>query len=161
MSFDADKLYELLPAVHRVRDAQLGYPLKQLIGVIADQVAVVQENLDQLYDNNFVETAAPWALPYIGDLLGIRGLSGSTTLTRAPRSEVGHTIAYRRRKGTAAMLELLARDITGCGIIQKNFQNIAEEDGSRLTPLESAAEADWQSEERNHHSGAGRVRSRR
>jgi hypothetical protein len=52
-------------------------------------------------------------LPYIGDLLGIRGLSGSTTLTRAPRAEVGHTIAYRRRKGTAAMLELLAHDVTG------------------------------------------------
>jgi len=113
MSFDADKLYELLPAVHRVRDAELGYPLKQLIGVIADQVAVVQENLDQLYDNNFVETAAPWVLPYIGGLLGIRGLSGSTTLTRAPRAEVGHTITYRRRKGTAAMLELLAHDVTG------------------------------------------------
>ena len=113
MSFDADKLYELLPAVHRVRDAELGYPLKQLIGVIAGQVAVVQEDLDQLYDNHFVETAAPWALPYIGDLLGIRGLSGSTTLTRTPRAEVGHTIAYRRRKGTAAMLELLAHDVTG------------------------------------------------
>src|SRR5205823_9213896 len=67
----------------------------------------------QLYDNHFVETAAPWALPYIGDLLGIRGLSGGGTLTRAPRSEVGHTIAYRRRKGTAAMLELLAHDVTG------------------------------------------------
>jgi len=113
MSFDADKLYELLPAVHRVRDADLGYPLKELIGVIADQVAVVQENLDQLYDNNFVETATPWVLPYIADLLGLRGLSGSTTLTRAPRAEVGHTIAYRRRKGTAAMLEQLAHDVTG------------------------------------------------
>jgi len=40
-------------------------------------------------------------------------LSGSTTLTRTPRAEVGHTIAYRRRKGTAAMLELLAHDVTG------------------------------------------------
>ncbi len=113
MSFDADKLYELLPAVHRARDAELGYPLQQLIKLIAGQVAVVEENLNQLYDNNFVETAAPWVLPYIGDLLGIRGLSGSTTLTRAPRAEVGHTIAYRRRKGTAAMLELLAHDVTG------------------------------------------------
>ena len=113
MSFDADKIYELLPAVYRVRDAEQGEPLRQLIEVIAGQVAVVEENLEQLYDNHFVETAAPWALPYIGDLLGIRGLSGGGTLTRAPRSEVGHTIAYRRRKGTAAMLELLARDVTG------------------------------------------------
>jgi hypothetical protein len=113
MSFDGDKLYELLPAVHRIRDAEQGEPLRQLIEVIAGQTAVLEENLAQLYDNNFVETAAPWVLPYIGDLLGIRGLSGGGTLTRAPRAEVGHTIAYRRRKGTAAILELLARDVTG------------------------------------------------
>jgi len=113
MSFDADTLYRLLPAVHRVRDAEQGYPLKQLIEVIAGQVAVTEENLEQLYENNFVETAAPWGLPYLGDLLGIRGMSGGGTLTRAPRAEIGHTIAYRRRKGTASMLELLARDVTG------------------------------------------------
>jgi hypothetical protein len=113
MSFDAERLYKLLPAVHRIRDAEQGYPLRELIGVIADQVDVVEENLEQLYDNHFVETAAPWALPYLGDLLGIRGLSGGGTLTRAPRSEVGHKLAYRRGKGTAATLELIARDVTG------------------------------------------------
>jgi hypothetical protein len=113
MSWDADEIYELLPAVYRVRDAEQGEPLRQLIEVIASQVAVVEESLEQLYDNHFVETAQSWALPYIGDLLGIRGLSGGGTLTRAPRAEVGHTIAYRRRKGTAAMLELLAHDVTG------------------------------------------------
>jgi hypothetical protein len=113
MSFDAERIYKLLPAIHRVRDAEQGYPLRELIGVIADQVGVLEENLEQLYENQFVETAAPWALPYLGDLLGIRGLSGGGTLTRAPRPEVGHTIAYRRRKGTAAMLELLAHDVTG------------------------------------------------
>ena len=81
MSFDADRLYALLPAVHRIRDAEQGYPLRQLIGVIADQAAVLEEHLEQLYDNQFVETAAPWALPYLGDLLGLRGLSGRGALT--------------------------------------------------------------------------------
>ena len=79
---------------------------------IAGQVAVLEENLEQLYDNQFVETAAPWALPYLGDLLGIRGLL-TGAMARSPRAEVGHTVAYRRRKGTAPMLELLARDVTG------------------------------------------------
>ena len=32
---------------------------------------------------------------------------------RQPRAEVANTIGYRRRKGTAAMLEQLARDVTG------------------------------------------------
>ncbi|MGA9365523.1 MAG: hypothetical protein WBW16_14260 [Bacteroidota bacterium] len=113
MSFDADKLYNLLPAIYRIRDADQGYPLRQFIEVIADQVAVLDENLNQLYDNQFVETATPWALPYIGDVLGIRGLSAGGLMARSPRAEVGHTVAYRRRKGTAAILELLARDVTG------------------------------------------------
>ncbi|HUO08064.1 MAG TPA: hypothetical protein VM008_07180 [Phycisphaerae bacterium] len=113
MSFDPDTLYKLLPAVHRVQDDNLRGPLRQLIEVIAGQVAVVEESLEQLYDNSFVETAAPWALPYLADLLGIRGLSGDNARTRAPRSEIGHTIGYRRRKGTVVMLESLARDATG------------------------------------------------
>ncbi|MFI1258880.1 hypothetical protein ACH4U6_34565 [Streptomyces netropsis] len=32
---------------------------------------------------------------------------------RSPRAEGAHTIAYRRRKGTAAALEQLTRDVTG------------------------------------------------
>ncbi len=125
MSFTADQLWNLLPAHLRTRDAELANPdgpdtsgdwrsgpLRELVEVLAEQVAVLEENLDQLYDNHFVETASPWALPYIGDLLGIRGLPVGG-MRRSPRAEVGHTVAYRRRKGTAPMLELLARDITG------------------------------------------------
>jgi hypothetical protein len=111
MSFNADKLYNLLPGVYRIRDAEQGYALRQLVEVIAAQAAVLEESLDQLYDNHFVETAAPWVLPYIGDLLGIRGLTQYGVLP--PRAEIGNTVAYRRRKGTASMLEQLARDITG------------------------------------------------
>lgn len=112
MSFDAETLYRLLPSVHRIRDAEQGYPLRQLIEIIADQVAVLEEELEKLCDNQFVETAAPWVLPYLGDLLGLRGLGvGGGSEPFAPRAEVANTIAYRRRKGTAAMLEQLARDI--------------------------------------------------
>ncbi len=125
MSFDADRFWSLIPAHLRERDTELANPtgpdaagrwkpgpLRQLIGVLAGQATVLEEDLEQLYDNHFVETAAPWALPYLGDLLGIRGLPAGN-LAHTPRAEVGHTVAYRRRKGTAAMLELLARDVTG------------------------------------------------
>src|SRR5262245_41314814 len=113
MSFDADRLYELLPAVHRIRDQEQGGPLRALLSVIADQVAILEEDLSQLYDNQFIETCAPWVVPYIGDLIGITGLSGTRTGITTPRAEVAHTIGYRRRKGTAAVLEQLARDVTG------------------------------------------------
>jgi hypothetical protein len=113
MTFDRERLYELLPAIHRIRDKEQGEPLKALLSVIADQVAILEEDLAQLYDDQFIETSAPWVAPYIGDLIGIKGLRGSGTQNITPRAEVAHTIGYRRRKGTAAVLEQLARDVTG------------------------------------------------
>lgn len=113
MSFDEKSLYELLPAIYRIRDAEQGEPLKALLKVIAEQAAVLEENLAQLYDDQFAETCAPWVLPYIGDLIGIAGLPGTNLQALSPRAEVAHTIAYRRGKGTAATLEQLARDVSG------------------------------------------------
>ena len=113
MTFDAQRLYELLPAIYRIRDAEQGEPLKALLSVIAEQAGALEENLAQLYDDQFVETSAPWVLPYIGDLIGIAGLPGANLQTLSPRAEVAHTIGYRRRKGTAAMFEQLAHDVTG------------------------------------------------
>jgi hypothetical protein len=108
-----DRLYELLPAIHRIRDAEQGYPLRELLAVIGEQVAAMQENLDQLYDDQFIETCAPWVAPYIGDLIGYRTLHGVVPNVASPRADVANTIRYRRRKGTASMLEQLARDVTG------------------------------------------------
>jgi len=113
MSFDAQTLYRLLPTIHRLRDTEQGEPLRELLGLIADQIALIEENLDQLYDDQFIETCADWVVPYIGDLIGYRGLHGVVPAVASPRAEVADTIAFRRRKGTATMLEQLARDVTG------------------------------------------------
>jgi hypothetical protein len=113
MNPEADKLYNLLPALFRVRDAEQGEPLKALCAVIAEQIAVLREDLEQLYDDQFIETCAEWVAPYIGDLIGYRPIHGVTLRTLSARAEVANTIAYRRRKGTATMLEQLARDVTG------------------------------------------------
>jgi hypothetical protein len=112
VSYDPDQLYKLLPAVHRIRDADEGEPLRQLLALITEQVGILEEDLEQLYDNQFIETCAPWVLPYIGDLIGYKPLHpiGPDQLT--PRAEVANTIGYRRRKGTASVLEQLARDVT-------------------------------------------------
>jgi hypothetical protein len=42
MSSSAETLYQRLPAIHRARDAEQGYPLKELLSVIAEQVAALQ-----------------------------------------------------------------------------------------------------------------------
>jgi hypothetical protein len=112
MSLSADRLYELLPAVYRVRDAAQGEPLRALMALFARELEAIEENIDQLYDDQFIETCADWVAPYIGDLIGYRPLHGAIPAVSSPRAEVANTIAYRRRKGTALMLEQLARDLT-------------------------------------------------
>ena len=106
-------LYALLPAVHRLRDADEGGPLRALMAVLAREGAVVEENVEQLLDNLFIETCADWAAPYIGGTIGYRALYPVEGTDVGNRAEVANTIAYRRRKGTAAVLEALARDVTG------------------------------------------------
>ena len=113
MSLKGEQLYALLPAIYRIRDAETGEQLRQLMEVLAEQAAVVEENIDQLYDDLFIETCADWVAPYIGGLIGYRPLHGVTARVASPRAEVANTIGYRRRKGTAAVLEQLARDVTG------------------------------------------------
>ena len=111
-SLAADRLYALLPAVYRIRDQAQGEPLRALVGLIAKEFQALEENVEQLYDDQFIETCADWVAPYIGDLIGYRPLHGVAPRIASPRAEVANTIAYRRRKGTAAMLEQLARDVT-------------------------------------------------
>lgn len=113
MTVPEDALFDLLPAVHRQRDEAQGYPLKQYLRVLTDELAVVTDGVEQLYDDLFVETAAPWVLPYLAELIGLRGLPSGSGTGITPRAEVANTIGYRRRKGTAAVLEQIARDVTG------------------------------------------------
>jgi hypothetical protein len=103
----------LLPAVYRLRDEAQGEPMRALLQAFAFEFAALVENVEQLYDDQFIETCAEWVTPYIGDLIGYRPLHGQASQIASPRAEVANTIAFRRRKGTALMLEELARDVTG------------------------------------------------
>jgi len=114
MKLDADTLLALLPAFYRERDAELGDPLRALLGVIARQGALVEADIERLYDNAFIETCDDWVVPYIGDLLGVRALYPvGGTAAFGPRALVANTLRLRRRKGTALVLEELAFDTTG------------------------------------------------
>jgi hypothetical protein len=153
MSFE---LFQLVPAVYRMRDAEIAAsltlltaveqtqlttletkstpltadeqatlaellskskrgPLESLLMIIGEQLAVMAEDLDQLYDDQFIETCAAWVIPYIGDLIGYQSIHGIAPTVDNPRSEVAETISLRRRKGTVLVLEQLARDVTGWG----------------------------------------------
>src|ERR1700674_3051841 len=120
----ADRLYDLIPVVYRLRDANQGYPLKALLHVIAEQVNLVEDDIAQLHENWFIETCQDWVVPYIGSLIGYRPLfdvneTGDVVTSQGqarnriliPRAEVGNTIQFRRRKGTIRLLEELATAI--------------------------------------------------
>lgn len=123
---EPDGLAELLPRWHRLRDAEEGEPLRALLAVIAEQLDRVRDGVAQGYEDLFVETAAPWVLPYLGDLVGYRTLPGyERALTTglhtggrealaeaiAPRRDVAATVAHRRRKGTLHLLEELSEQV--------------------------------------------------
>lgn len=119
-----DWLYRLLPAVHRRRDAELGEPLRALLALAAEQLDVVRNDITGLYDDWFIETCRDWVVPYLGELVGFTPavdvappqddtLSRDLARVLFPRAQVGRTIGNRRRRGTLAILETLARDTGG------------------------------------------------
>lgn len=112
--FTPERLWELLPAVYRIRDAEEGGQLEALVHVLGEQARLMEEDVEGLYENWFVETCAEWVVPYVGDLLGVRNLHAfDPGVAFSQRARVANTLAFRRRKGTATMLEQLARDATG------------------------------------------------
>ncbi len=119
-----DRLFQLLPAIYRIRDEERGFPLRAWLRVMASQVNVVEDDIAQLYDNWFIETCEDWVVPYIGDLVGWRlvqeaGLPGSSAVDQArnralvPRREIANIIRCRRRKGSLALLEELSAAVAG------------------------------------------------
>ena len=124
MTYAEGGLSELLPALYRGPGGDPGGALEALLSILGRQADVLDADIAALYDNWFVETCAPWVVPYIGDLLRTRALSIGGRLSAGPlepgprarlseRGYVANTIAYRRRKGTVAVLERLAYDVTG------------------------------------------------
>ncbi|MDJ0729230.1 MAG: hypothetical protein QNJ33_04480 [Crocosphaera sp.] len=131
----SNRLYELLPAIYRegglerflarnYQESQNQDELKQLLSIMERELNILETNIGDLYENWFIETCDPWVVPYIGDLLGVSGVgirnSNSSQLQQTggygeqeTRAYVANTIAYRRRKGTAPVLEQLARDVSG------------------------------------------------
>ncbi|HMP40115.1 MAG TPA: hypothetical protein PKA05_07020 [Roseiflexaceae bacterium] len=111
MTSSAERLYNLLPAIYRARDAEHGRMLRGLLALIETELAAIEADIEQLYEDAFIETSAEWVVPYIGDLLAVQPIHEIGLL--GGRAYVANTIARRRRKGTAAVVEQLARDVTG------------------------------------------------
>jgi photosystem II stability/assembly factor-like uncharacterized protein len=115
MNQPLERLYNLLPAIYRSTETGEGEPLRALLAVMEEELQIIEADINDLYENWFIETCAEWVVPYIGDLLDVQELyaENSRTSTQPERAYVANILAYRRRKGTAPVLEQLARDLTG------------------------------------------------
>ena len=117
----ADDLFSLLPAFDQLRDTEIGGPLQALLGVIGAQIAALEADIAQLYDDWFIETCQDWLVPYFADLVDVAlgpavGASASGALdpldAASRRSQVANAIRDRRAKGTLAAIERFATDAT-------------------------------------------------
>lgn len=120
MSVHRPRLYDLLPAYVRFRDAYEGEPLRTVMDALEVPFQVIRDDIDNLYRAWFIETCDEWMVPYIGDLTGVRGLETQRQMLPTQRTRVANALAYTRSKGTVAALERVARDVTGwpCHVVE-------------------------------------------
>ena len=83
--YTKEKIYDLLPSIYRIRDKEQGEPLKALLEIIGEQIELVEQDIEQLYRNWFIETCDEWLVPYIGDLLQAKILNPVTKFTSSHR----------------------------------------------------------------------------
>lgn len=80
-------------------------PALALLAALEEQWLLLAADIDSLLDDAFPDSAAEWALPYLGALLGLPADAG--------RREIAYATALRRRKGTPGALEDFAEVVTG------------------------------------------------
>lgn len=114
-------LYQLLPAYLRRRDLDVGLPLRALMQILEGEYRAVADNIARLDDEWFIATCDEWAVPYIGEAIGVSHLEETRDEAYSQRGFVANTIAYRRSKGTVATLARAVHDATGWGVFPVQF----------------------------------------
>lgn len=112
-AYYADKLWNLLPAIYRALDTDAfdkNGPLREMVNRIGAQAAILRRSMDRMWEDQSIETCDDWVISYIADLLATNLVASLDA--RGQRLDVAKTIYYRRRKGTVAILEEIATDIT-------------------------------------------------
>jgi hypothetical protein len=113
----SDKLWNMIPAIYRTLDTDSfnsNGPLREMVNRIGASAAVLRRSVDRLWEDQSIETCDDWVIAYIGDLLATNLVNSLDA--RGQRLDVANTVYYRQRKGTVAILEEIAADITGWNV---------------------------------------------
>jgi Phage tail protein (Tail_P2_I) len=131
----ADLLYNLLPSLYQIRDLPEGATdalktaappgteeLYKFLNVLAAPLAEIRENVDELHADFFIDKCADWVLPYLAQMVGMKLVFPDA---QSNRVDVRGTIAWRRRKGTPAMLQEMGSELSGQMVVtQEGFKRI-------------------------------------
>lgn len=108
-------LYDLLPALYRVRDEE-GQELWRFLPVLAAPLAELRQNIEELHGDLFIDTCNDWIIPYLAEMVG-------TTLifpdALSNRRDVRGAVTWRRRKGTRDALEEMGSDLSGQVVVTR------------------------------------------
>jgi hypothetical protein len=169
-----ERLYDLLPAVYRVRDldddpSRSGH-LEAYLDATGGLLDLIRHTLEQLHDDAFPDSgAAPrlcqdWTLPYLAELVAAR--------LRAPfpdgqRAELANAVRWAQRKGTLTAIEEIAEAILQTEAqVQEGWRRVAitarpdrplpsaRSMGEPVaTPPDAAAEPGWTHQDAARHPG--------
>ncbi|MFO0762629.1 MAG: kelch repeat-containing protein [Byssovorax sp.] len=107
----ADRLRDLLPGIYRAKDEQLrGSQLAAFLRALARELARLEEAIEALDDDHFVERASPEALSLLAGLYGAKLIGADAGINRGI---IARSVHWRRRRGTRAMLEEMLSVATG------------------------------------------------
>lgn len=112
MSSPRLRLFERLPEIYRLRDAEQSPPgqLEAYVNVLDEVMRALRDHVEQSYHDQFIETCDDWVIAYLADLVGTTHLAGDPWTLRA---DVARTVFHRGRKGTLGAIESLSFTLTG------------------------------------------------
>lgn len=113
MTLTTERLYNLMPAIYRIRDADDGQTLRAFMAVLERIFANLEDDIDSLYEDWFIETCNERMVPLIADLLGVSGLLDLQHIQGTRRRQVANVTLYRKSSGSLSTLQDVAHDLTG------------------------------------------------
>ena len=103
-------LFDLLPEIYKEQDKD--HVLKEFLEIIGEQAAAVRQNIDDMWNNFFIDTCEDWVIPYIGDLVGTKIISNPASDNRI---DVKKTLNWRKTKGTLTGIQSLTKSTARVG----------------------------------------------
>ena len=126
---NADRLYKMLPSIHRIKDLETGEHLRKYLTSIGQLLDRLEGTLEQRLEDHCPDLpgeghrSQDWLLPYVAHLLSERMVSTDDT---GRRIEVNRAIRWRKAKGTLEGLESISDELLRREtILQEGFARVA------------------------------------